>query len=118
MPESKRDVGIYGEETAVTFLKKEGYKLIERNYRSPFGEVDIIAEEDGFLVFVEVKFRKTSSFGSPLDAITRDKKRHIIRSALYYLKTTGQTTRRVRFDVLGISNAEPKLVKNAFLIEE
>lgn len=118
MSESKRDVGIHGEETAVTFLKKEGYTLIKRNYRNPFGEIDIIAEEGGFLVFVEVKYRKTSSFGSPLDAITKDKKRHIIRSALYYLKATGQTNRRVRFDVLGISNTERKLVKNAFLLEE
>jgi putative endonuclease len=115
---NKRAIGSEAEEWAVKVLKKEGYKVVERNYRSPFGELDIIAEEGGFLVFVEVKRRDTESFGNPLDAITATKKRHMIKSALFYIKSHPHADKRVRFDVVGIGIHGVKLVRNAFPVDE
>ncbi len=116
MPD-RRQEGAQGEDKAVEVLRKEGYKVITRNYRSPFGEVDIIARDGGYLVFVEVKTRTSRIFGDPMDAITADKKRHIIRSALFYMKQNRVQDKKIRFDVLGIVGEEVKLVKNAFLVE-
>ncbi len=115
---NKRAIGAEAEDWAVKALKKEGYKVVERNYQSPFGELDIIAEEKGFLVFVEVKRRDTDSFGDPLDAITAIKKRHMIRSALFYMKSHRLGEGRVRFDVIGIGTKGIKLVRNAFPVDE
>jgi putative endonuclease len=117
-PINKRAIGDEAEGWAVTTLKKEGYKVLERNYRSPFGELDIIAEEGGCLVFVEVKRRDTESFGDPLEAITAVKRRHIIKSALFYMKAHRCGERRARFDVVGIGIHGVKLVRNAFAIDE
>jgi putative endonuclease len=114
---SNREEGLRAEEAAVGLLSKRGYKVIERNFRSPLGEIDIVAEEGGFLVFVEVKARNSPFFGDPLEAITETKKRHIIRTALFYMKKHRWGNRRARFDVVGIAGDEVKLVKNAFLIE-
>lgn len=113
----KREEGSLGEDRAVKILRREGYRVLERNYRSPFGEIDIIAEEGGFLVFIEVKKRNTANFGDPLEAIVEGKRRHIINSALFYMKKNRKTGGRVRFDVLGIGPDKAKLVKNAFCAE-
>jgi putative endonuclease len=114
---SNREEGLQAEEKAVEVLKEKGYRVIERNFRSPLGEIDIIAEEGGFLVFVEVKARNSLAFGDPLEAITDEKKRHIIRTALFYMKKHRSMNRRARFDVVGMTGERVKLVKNAFLIE-
>ncbi len=113
----KREEGKKGEDRAVKILKSEGYKILERNYINPFGEIDIIAEEGGYLVFVEVKKRNTDTFGDPLHAINDIKKRHMIRSAQYYLKSHKMWNKKARFDVVGITRHNVKIVKNAFLLE-
>ena len=115
---SSREEGLRGEETAIKTLKRKGYKIVERNHRNRLGEIDIIAEEGGCLVFVEVKKRNTPSFGEAVCSIDERKKRHLVRAALFYLKTHRCTDRRVRFDVIGIDYDKIKLVKNAFLVEE
>ncbi len=115
---SRREAGTEGEEAAARTLKKKGYKIIERNFRSPFGELDIIAEEGGYLVFVEVKRRDTPAFGDPLEAITDAKKRHIIKSAQFYMKTHRCFERKARFDVVGIDRENVKIVKHAFVVEQ
>lgn len=102
---------------AARLLEAEGYTIIERNYRNPFGEIDIIAEEGGYLVFIEVKKRNTAKFGDPLYSITESKKRHIIKSAQFYLKSHKTNCKGARFDVVGITKEGLKLVKNAFLVE-
>jgi putative endonuclease len=114
---SKRELGLEGEERAIKTLRKQGYKILERNYRNPFGEIDIIAEEDGYLVFVEVKKRNTVTFGDPFHAINKKKKQHIIRSAMYYLKSHNSFHRPVRFDVVGVEREAVKIVKHAFMAE-
>lgn len=113
-----REEGISGEETAIKTLKKHGYRIVERNYRSRLGEIDVIAEEGGCLVFVEVKKRNNVLFGDALCSIDGTKKRHLVRSALFYLKTHDCAGKGIRFDVVGIDGERIKLVKNAFLVEE
>jgi putative endonuclease len=103
---------------AIKTLKKAGYKIVERNHRNRLGEIDVIAEEGGVLVFVEVKKRNTGRFGEAVCAIDEQKKRHLIKAALFYMKMHDCFDRRVRFDVIGIDNDRTKLVKNAFLVEE
>ncbi|HEY3275458.1 MAG TPA: YraN family protein [Syntrophorhabdaceae bacterium] len=114
---NKREEGQEGEERAVETLSRNGYRIIERNYRNFFGEIDIIAEEGGYLVFVEVKKRNSSSFGGSLLAVDRKKQQHIIRSATYYLKDHKYFDKKVRFDVVGIDRENIKIVKYAFIVD-
>ena len=110
--------GEKSENLAVWYLKQNGYKIIEQNYRNRMGEIDIIAREKKTIVFVEVKSRRSIRFGSPKWAVTPKKQRKISMVALYYLKTTKQTDAKARFDVVAIisNRDEPQIeiVKNAF----
>jgi len=115
---SKQEEGRKGEEKAAMTLKKAGYTIIEKNFRTRFGEIDIIAEEKGCLVFVEVKKRNTPNFGDPFNAINARKRQHLIKSALFYMKSHGSFNRKVRFDVVGIEGNTVKIIKNAFMVEE
>jgi len=115
---TKQEEGKEGEERAVKTLKKEGYTILEKNFRTRFGEIDIIAEEKGCLVFVEVKKRNTPNFGDPFHAINQRKRQHLIKSALFYMKSHGSFNRKVRFDVVGIDRDGIKIIKNAFMVEE
>jgi putative endonuclease len=112
---------LFGKESealAVRYLKKNGYKILEQNYRNKIGEIDIIAKEKGSLVFVEVKARKTHVFGNPKWAVTPKKQRKISMVALYYLKATKQIHVKARFDVVALSlakdNPQIEIIKNAF----
>ena len=80
----RRETGILGEKLARDFLKKRGYRIIETNYRCPEGEVDIIAKDRDFLVFVEVRTKKSLEFGSPEESITPVKKERMIAVASRY----------------------------------
>lgn len=118
MPSKDQLFGKEGESLAVLYLKKHGYKIIEQNYRTKLGEIDIIAKEKNTLVFVEVKSRKTCDFGSPKYAITPKKMKTISMVALYFLKETKQSGVKARFDVVSISPGEREpeieIIKNAF----
>ena len=115
---TSREEGLAGEETAIRTLKKKGYRIIERNHRNRLGEIDVVAEEGGSLVFVEVKKRNTGRFGEAICAIDENKKRHLVKAALFYMKMHRCFGRSIRFDVIGIDNERIKLVQNAFLVEE
>lgn len=112
--------GEKSESVAVDFLKKQGYRIIELNYRTKLGEIDIIAKQEKTLVFIEVKARKSSRFGRPELAVTPKKQRKISMVALYYLKSTKQSNAKARFDVVAINSAKAKespnikIIKNAF----
>ncbi len=77
--------GRWAEEVACTYLLEQGYRLIGRNRRTPFGEVDLLMEKDGVYVVVEVKQRATGAFGTPLEALTQGKVHRLLRSALFLL---------------------------------
>ncbi len=118
MKNRRQKFGEQGEALAVRRLKKEGYKIIETNYRTQLGEIDIIAKDKDTIVFVEVKTRNSVQFGSPKWAVTPKKQKKISMVALYYLKATDQETAKARFDVVAvISNrdkARIEIIKNAF----
>ncbi|MEW6002079.1 MAG: YraN family protein [Nitrospirota bacterium] len=94
-------LGNRGEELAVKFLKKRGYRIIERNYKTPLGEIDIIARDGNKIVFAEVKTRTNDSFGHPFEAVNARKRKKMKNLALLYLKKCGEES-PLRFDVLSI----------------
>jgi putative endonuclease len=114
--------GDRGERLAVRHLKKSGLKIVTRNYRNRFGEIDIIALDGQTIVFVEVKTRKSNAAGNPLEAVDEAKQAKIIRVAEAYLKQRRLFENSVRFDVIGIVwnedelNSKPELthVRHAF----
>jgi putative endonuclease len=117
MRSAKQVFGQSGEEMAVRHLRKLGYKIIERNFRTVSGEIDIIARHKGTIVFVEVKSRRSLTFGDPKEAITPVKKRHLSMAALAYLKKNGSLQTRSRFDVVAIvTDDQPRIevITNAF----
>lgn len=94
--------GNVGEEMAVKYLRKKGYKILERNFRCKIGEIDIIAEKDNVICFVEVKSRHSEKYGRPAESITDYKKRHITRTAEYYLLLKKYEDRDAQIDVIEI----------------
>ena len=118
MQNKRQKFGEKGESLATWFLKKNGYKIVEQNYRNQLGEIDIIAKDKKTLVFVEVKSRRSTRFGNPKWAVTPKKQRKISTVALYYLKTTNQMDAKARFDVVAITSnrdqPQIEIVKNAF----
>ena len=114
--------GKKGEEDGVVYLRKMGYKVLERNFKTPFGEIDIITEEAGYIVFIEVKTRRDTSYGMPEEAVHVQKQAKLIKSAQSYLKKNGWLERLARFDVLSILMGDRdgpnfRLVQDAFGIE-
>lgn len=114
-----KGIGPYGENLASAFLVKKGYKILERNYRKRFGELDIIAEDGEDIVFVEVKTRKSTRFGNPFEAVDIRKQRKMSKVALSYLDSRKMNGRNARFDVVAIMISERKVmeievIKNAF----
>lgn len=110
-----REQGKKGEDRADAYLKKIRYKILERNYRTRFGEIDLIAQDGTTIVFVEVKLRTTGEFGSPLAAVDERKQKRLRRAAVRYLQSRGLYDRApARFDVLGITPAGIEHIKNAF----
>lgn len=111
-------LGKSGEASAVRYLKKKRYKILEINYRNKLGEIDIIGEDKGTIAFIEVKTRKSLTFGNPKAAVTRNKQRNISMVALSWLKSKKKIDAKARFDVISIiSNKnvlDIELVKNAF----
>ena len=118
MQNRRQKSGKEGEAIAVRQLKKKGYKILETNYRTQLGEIDIIAKDKGTIVFVEVKARRSVHFGSPKEAVSNQKQKKISMVALYYLKTTNQISTKARFDVVAVNLNRDKprveVIKNAF----
>lgn len=111
-------VGKLGEELAAQFLEEKGYTILERNYRYGHGELDIIAEKDGMLIFIEVKTKKFGDFGDPIYWITRGKQKQMGRIARGYLYERNITDRDCRFDVVLVTWEQGlwkiDLIENAF----
>jgi putative endonuclease len=103
---SRAKRGTAGEDLAVAHLEKKGYRILQRNFRFEHGEIDIVAEIDATLVFVEVKARRSSSFGEPEDAVTGRKRERIHRTASGYLFERNIDDRACRFDIIAISRCD------------
>jgi putative endonuclease len=94
-------LGKHGEDLAANYLKSRGYRIVQRNYRCPLGEIDLIAENKG-LIFVEVKTRKSLRFGQPFEAVGLAKQEKLRKLASYYLKCSHKEDYPCRFDVISI----------------
>lgn len=117
--DSRKELGRRGEELAEHYLLKKGLCLLERNYRAPGGEIDLIMCQESFYIFVEVKTRKCDKFGDGRESITHQKQRRIKTVVLQYLKNRPFSTGRFRFDVIIITidkNFLPHIshIENAF----
>ncbi len=114
--ENKRQVGSAYEKKAAEYLIGQGFQIIEKNFYSRYGEIDIIAQDGRYLVFIEVKYRRDSSCGSPLEAVTAGKQKRICRAAFYYCTKKGCGDRTpCRFDVIAIEGGNKIIhIKNAF----
>jgi putative endonuclease len=103
LPSQRRNLGKAHETLAIKFLQRKGLQLVTRNYQCRGGEIDLIAKQGNTLIFVEVRYRKASLFGSAIESVTRSKQAKIIRCARHYLmrhpKLSGCD---LRFDIVGI----------------
>ena len=97
-----QSIGQFGEQLAEDFLSRRGYRILERNLKTSFKELDLIAEQDGILVFVEVKTRTSYNFGGAEQAMTKKKIINLKQAALYYLNRNKIKYRTLRFDFLAV----------------
>lgn len=117
---ARATTGRLGEAWAIDYLVRQGYEIVETNYRQPFGEVDIIAREQGTLVFIEVKTRRSRRFGGPVAAVDGRKQRQLSRIAQHYLVRHRLGDSAARFDVVGVildgdnRPVEVELIRDAF----
>ena len=119
MPNSPKDLhkkllGKKGERLVVDYLKNLGYKILHTNYRTPFGEADIIAKEGDEIVFVEVKTRSNDKYGTPAESVVKSKRQTYTKIARFYWLKTGEEP-NARFDVAEVySDGTIEYLKNAF----
>lgn len=122
MISQNKDIGNWGEDYAVNYIKELGYVILCRNFRSKCGEIDIIAKEKNYIVFIEVKTRYSTRFGIPVEAVSLSKQLKIIKTAQYYIMKYNPSTYFYRFDIIEIcatyndSSVSVNLIKNAFTI--
>ncbi|MDO8498326.1 MAG: YraN family protein [bacterium] len=115
---STTSTGNKGEDLACEYLKKQRYKILERNYRIRGGEIDIVAQDKEYLVFVEVKTRYSHDFGLPVESMTPWKVKYLLKTARFYLLKIGWGDGPYRIDFVGIDfadhpeNPQIELIKN------
>ncbi len=113
----KKLLGKSGEDRAAKHVERLGYRILERNFRTPMGEIDLIALDGDTIAFIEVKTRKSDAFGAPELAVDPRKQGRMVKAALGYLKRKGLHQMACRFDVVAISGSaadQIQLIRNAF----
>lgn len=111
----KRGIGNDREEMVSSYLTKNGVRILDRNFLTKHGEIDIVGISDNYLTFFEVKYRKNVRNGYPLEAVTYSKQKSIIQSAKVYMYLKHfPTDTPVRFDCIGVLNSQIEWIKNAF----
>ncbi len=108
----RHETGRIGENIAVNYLEKNGYKVIDRNFECKQGEIDIVALDKDVIVFVEVKTRASALYGLPKEAVDKTKKKHIYRSAEYYAYSHNLENEPIRIDVIEIYKKQGKFWVN------
>jgi putative endonuclease len=117
MTNARRSLGQRGEQYAAQYLTNHGYTVRTRNWRCPVGEIDLVTEKDGRLIFVEVRTRRSDRLGTPEESITPAKRAKLISAAQTYLDGQGQADREWRIDVVAIEIGIHGEVKRCTLIE-
>jgi putative endonuclease len=122
---AKQELGARGEKAAAKYLRRHGYKVLLRGFRSRSGEIDIVCRHKDWLVFVEVKTRESEQFGAPSEAVDERKQRHITKVALDYLRLLDNPPIKFRFDIVEVlmrndarKPNEVSLIQNAFDLSE
>jgi putative endonuclease len=113
----RKRAGNYGEAAAAGLLRAKGYEILNQNFRAFGGEIDIVAKDGDYIVFVEVKYRRQLDYGRPLEAVTRKKRRLLIRAAYGYLAQKGCSDENCRFDIIEVFGREMlhiNHIENAF----
>ncbi len=115
----KKALGQKGEEIARKALEKDGYRILEKNFRCRQGEIDIVAEKKGVICFIEVKSRSSESFGLPEEAVTHWKQKRLLAVAYVYLGNKEVKSKDTRFDVVSVDlkNEKVRILKNAFEVD-
>ena len=117
-PRARHAIGRAAEDLAASYLERQGCHVLERRFACRGGEIDLIVEDGGFVVFVEVKARRGCRYGGPLSAVTARKRRRIVATARVFLGGRRWRSRRCRFDVVGVrllgGNAEVEWIRDAF----
>jgi putative endonuclease len=119
MSEERKSLGKKGEDLAASYLKKnQGYKILHRNYRCVFGEIDIIAKDQDVLSFVEVKTRSSAGFGIPQESVNKRKQHQLSKVALEFINRHKAHNMKARFDVVAVyldpQEERMELIKDAF----
>ena len=124
-PTPKMALGERGEDWAARFVRRRGYKILVRRFKSRGGEIDIVCRDRDWLVFVEVKTRETEEFGAPSESVQREKQRHLSKAALDYLRLLDNPPIRWRFDIVEVllrkearKPDDVRLIQNAFDLSE
>lgn len=114
----KKDLGNMGEEKASNFLIQDGYSILARNFRTNQGEIDIIAKKNEEYIFIEVKTRTSIKYGEPIEAINKNKKKHIVNASKYFICKNKLNNKYIRYDIIEVYiNKKSQLInhiKNVF----
>ena len=125
MEKYNKIIGNFGEEIATKYLEKQKYKILDRNYNTKFGELDIVALDKDCLCFVEVKTRTTNTYGNPVNAVNFIKRNHLVNTAQIYIMKNRLINYKARFDIVEIfvkkddnklEVEKVNLIKNAFIL--
>ena len=109
MTRYRKTFGKWGERLAHDYLVQRGYTILELNYHTPYGELDLVALKDGMVIFVEVKTRSSKKYGLPEDAITRSKQAHLLDAATYFIQHHPDLGGNWQVDVIAIERNSPNL---------
>lgn len=110
---NRRKIGKSYERIAENYLQEQGITILERNYRTSQGEIDLIVEDSRYVIFIEVKYRKDASYGQPWEAVSKRKQQKICRVARQFCYT-GKIKKQIRYDVISICGEEIHWFQNAF----
>lgn len=118
MSAARQEFGEVGERVAERWLRRQGWRVLQRRFRSGHRDIDLVAERDGTVVFVEVKARRGDRFGDPVEAVHWRKQRELVRSAVVWIDRHGRPDESYRFDVIGVlmqgKSVRIKHIANAF----
>lgn len=122
MKAHNKTIGAFGEELAENYLKQLGCKIVDKNFKCKIGEIDIIAKDNDYIVFIEVKTRYSDRYGLPCEAVTPHKQYKIYKTAQFYIMVNKLHSFNFRFDVMEVilnyqsDNNYVRLIKNAFIL--
>ena len=120
MSRERQVFGVAGERVAERWLRRQGWRVLQRRYRSGHRDIDLIAEREGLVAFVEVKARSGLNFGDPIEAVNWRKRNELVRSATVWIDRNGRPGEQYRFDVIGVliqgERVRVRHVANAFAL--